>query len=91
MKPEQLCGQRGIVATVSPGVQVPYKVVQQRDLSGRGGRIKIVARCAMVESREYGKLQNHAKRTHQIELHQRTNVFTGAVPAGRAVRCAGQW
>ncbi len=37
----------GVVAAVAPGVaQVPNKVVQQRELNGRGRGVKIVARAA---------------------------------------------
>jgi len=76
------------VAAVSPsGMQVPKKVVKQREFDGGGSGKQVVPAGNPVEQRERGKLHNHAGCAYAVELPQRMNKFMAMAPGGRAALC----
>src|ERR1700677_4378394 len=82
MKPQQLSGERGVVAAVAPSVlDVPNEVVDKRELDGCGGGVGIMARRTALDEVERGKLDDHAHRCHKIEPG----------PASERVYGSGSW
>jgi hypothetical protein len=82
MEAQQLSEQQRVVTAVAPSVvQMPNKVMQQRQLDGRGGGVQITSCQPMIEECKRGELHSHADRPHQIEF----------APADECIHGSGSW
>jgi hypothetical protein len=80
MEAEELGEERGVVATVAPGVvEVPSEVVYYGELDDDGGVVEVVAWSPSIQEEEGGELDADAHQSDEIELE----------PAGELVHDRG--